>query len=92
MDQRARGLEGGSMNMTKVLAFAKFMVEESDGLKGRELTQVMAARFGDMSQAEVERGIAIGEEILLANAAEYQAEADAMMAELARRAERRAAA
>ena len=69
----------------RALDFAKFMVEESDGLTGAALHAVLADRFGDLTREQMERGMAIGEEIIEAQAAEYQSEADAMRAELARR-------
>jgi hypothetical protein len=74
-------------NSDRALDFAKFIFEESDGLTGEVLQETMIDRFGDLSREQVERGLAIGEELLEARAAEYSAEADAMRAELARRAE-----
>lgn len=69
----------------RALDFAKFMAEESDHLKGDALFQAIGAKFGDLSQEQFQRGSAIGEELILAKVAEYQAEADALYAELARR-------
>lgn len=68
----------------RALDFAKFIVEESDGL-GDDLMAVTIGKFGDLNREQYERGMAIAEELLNARAAEYRAEADACRVELARR-------
>jgi len=68
----------------RALEFAQFIVEESSSLND-DLEAVTMGRFGDLTREQVERGLAIGQEMLQAKAGEYRLEINDIRQELARR-------
>lgn len=74
----------------RALDFAKYIVEQSRDEKDTAEAVIME-KFGDLNREQVERGLAIAEEILAAEAAGYEAQARSLRDEVARRAAARAA-
>lgn len=69
----------------RVSAIAKFFVEEAVGLPIEVMSRVVARRWPDATQAEVDRAVSIAREIIIADATALTMEADALTAELRRR-------
>lgn len=64
---------------------AQFLHHDAKGMIGIDMMREIAKRWPDVTREELKRASAIAVEVIEAEAAEHEAEADALRAELARR-------